>query len=182
METRSYWNFSHSADILFLKPACSIQPCMWFMEDPSQFSVGQTAPVPSWWNHLQGWITVWECCMHALEKGCLTFRKYNSVLTDCYVMVEISWISCLNNFWPPGTANNHFTYQSLGNIDATPDTLVGWVVREALNSGKVLWKFLQSLLVTSPAMWDMCDHVTQINNLSLLLLNCWIALLIRARP
>ena len=40
----------HESDILFLKHDCSILrqssynvPCMWFMEEPSQFSVGQTA-------------------------------------------------------------------------------------------------------------------------------------------
>ena len=36
-----------------------IQPCMWFMEEPTQFSVGQTAlSSPSWISHIQGWMTL----------------------------------------------------------------------------------------------------------------------------
>ena len=53
-------------DILFLKHACSIlrhsHPTL-----PGQVSVGQTA----WRNHIQGWMTVGECCRQALEKVCL---------------------------------------------------------------------------------------------------------------
>ena len=49
---------------------------MWFMEEPSQLSVGQTAQsltCSSWKNHMQGWMTVWICYCHALEKGDLFF-------------------------------------------------------------------------------------------------------------
>ena len=45
----SYVQINHriKSDNLFLKHACSIlrviQPCMWFMEEAIQFSMGQTA-------------------------------------------------------------------------------------------------------------------------------------------
>ena len=54
-----------------------------------------------------------------------------------------SWIQNENTF---------LTYQSLGNIDTAPNTLVGWVVRDGLNPREVLWEFFQSLLVASPVM------------------------------
>ena len=30
-------------------------------------------------NHIQGWMTVWECCRHALEKGCLLCRSHSNI-------------------------------------------------------------------------------------------------------
>ena len=67
------------ADIIFLKHACSIirqssNPVCgsWNCQASSPWAKQHRAePVPSWRNHIQGWMTVWEWCKHALEKGCL---------------------------------------------------------------------------------------------------------------
>ena len=63
-------------DILFLKYACSIlrqssEPVcgLWKSQDSSLWAKQHRAwPVPSWRNHIQGWVTVWECCTHAYKK------------------------------------------------------------------------------------------------------------------
>ena len=57
------------------------QPCMWFMEEPSQFSLGQTAQsltVPPLRNHIKGWMNVHNFYCHPLEKGCLPSDKSRS--------------------------------------------------------------------------------------------------------
>ena len=78
-DVKKVLNTNSSGPDIFFSLACMkhsqtvIQPCMWFMEEPSQFSVGQTAE-PNLFhhgetNHIQGWMTVWDC-----------FRKRMSVL------------------------------------------------------------------------------------------------------
>ena len=74
LELRKYCHARH----LFSKawhqhPQTVIQPSMWFMGEPSQFSVGQTAQslTCSIMEKQQCCVTVWICYSHALEKGCL---------------------------------------------------------------------------------------------------------------
>ena len=61
-----------------------VQPRIWFKEEPSQFSMGQTAhtvqPVPSWRNNKQGLMNVPESYSRALGQGTLLTPKPTTYL------------------------------------------------------------------------------------------------------
>ena len=68
------------SDILFLKHVCGVlrqssnPVCGFSMME--QVRLCAVSPTENWLgssrNHIQGWMTVGGCCMHAFEKGCLT--------------------------------------------------------------------------------------------------------------
>ena len=44
---------------------------MWFLHDGAVWLCCLENWLGSSTNHMQGWMTVWECCRYALERGCL---------------------------------------------------------------------------------------------------------------
>ena len=60
-----------------------VQPCIWFKEEPSQFSMGKTAQsVPSWRNYIQGLMNFWNSYSPALEQGTLGDMRKNTRTTS----------------------------------------------------------------------------------------------------